>query len=233
MITGGGSNPPLRHFFILKKMIGDNPFPSRDPAALWDMSRLGETPQVRRWPGEFNGDATPIMIEGEPWRGRPTWCFAYYGVPEWATPEKPAPGIVLVHGGLGTAYPEWVRMWVRRGSAAICVDTCGTLPIRTADEKWLVNPEGGPQGWGRIECADEPEREQWAYHAVAAAIRYSGDRVKLYGERIAAYVKEGVPVEEEPVSLARRLICEEGCGMPEALFLALHTVSEHLAEILV
>ena len=69
--------------------------------------------------------------------------------------------------------------------------------------------------------------------AVAAAIRYSGDRVKLYGERIAAYVKEGVPVEEEPVSLARRLICEEGCGMPEALFLALHTVSEHLAEILV
>ena len=69
--------------------------------------------------------------------------------------------------------------------------------------------------------------------AVAAAIRYSGDRVKLYGERIAAYVREGVPVEEEPVSLARRLICEEGCGMPESLFLALHTVSEHLAEILV
>ena len=69
--------------------------------------------------------------------------------------------------------------------------------------------------------------------AVAAAIRYSGERVKLYGERIAAYVKEGVPVEEEPVALARRLICEEGCGMPESLFLALHTVSEHLAEILV
>ena len=69
--------------------------------------------------------------------------------------------------------------------------------------------------------------------AVAAAIRYSGERVKLYGDRIAAYVKEGVPVEEEPVALVRRLICEEGCGMPESLFLALHTVSEHLAEILV
>ena len=69
--------------------------------------------------------------------------------------------------------------------------------------------------------------------AVAAAIRYSGERVKLYGDRIAAYVKEGVPVEEEPVALVRRLICEEGCGMPESLFLALHMVSEHLAEILV
>ena len=53
----------------------------------------------------------------------------------------------------------------------------------------------------------------------------------MYGERIAAYVKEGVPVEEEPVSLARRLIREEGCGMPEKLFLALHTVSEHLKNL--
>ena len=66
--------------------------------------------------------------------------------------------------------------------------------------------------------------------AVAGALRYSAERVALYGERIAAYVKEGVPVEEEPVSLARRLIGEVGCGMPEALFLALHTVSEHLRE---
>ena len=66
---------------------------------------------------------------------------------------------------------------------------------------------------------------------VAAAIRYSAERVRLYGERIAAYVKEGVPVEDEPVSLARRLICVEGCGMPDALFLALHTVSEHLKEV--
>jgi len=66
--------------------------------------------------------------------------------------------------------------------------------------------------------------------AVAEAIRYSESRVLLYGERIAAYVKEGTPVEKEPVSLARRLIGEVGCGMPEKLFLALHTVSEHLKE---
>ena len=66
--------------------------------------------------------------------------------------------------------------------------------------------------------------------AVAAALRYSSDRVALYGERIAAYVAEGVSVEDEPVALARKLIGEVGCGMPEALFLALHTVSEHLNE---
>jgi len=67
--------------------------------------------------------------------------------------------------------------------------------------------------------------------ASAAAIRYSADRVKLYGGRIAEYLRAGVPVEDEPVSLAKRLIEDIGCGMPEKLFLALHTVSEHLKEI--
>ena len=79
---------------------------------------------------------------------------------------------MLVHGGLGTAYPEWVRMWVRRGYAAICVDTCGALPVRTAEGKWLANPEGGPRGWaGSIADSGRPERDQWVYHAVAAVMR--------------------------------------------------------------
>ena len=144
---------------------------SRDPSAIWDLARLGAPPRVRRWPREFHSEVTPLFLEGEPFRGRETWCFAFFGVPEWATPENPAPGIVLVHGGLGTAYPEWVRMWVRRGYAAIAVDTCGALPIAASDGSWLANPEGGPRGWGRVDAADEPERDQWTYHAVAAAIR--------------------------------------------------------------
>ena len=143
----------------------------RDPSAIWDLARLGAPPRVRRWPGEFNSEVTPLFLEGEPFRGRETWCFAFFGVPDWASPDKPAPGIVLVHGGLGTAYPEWVRMWVRRGYAAIAVDTCGALPIAASDGSWLANPEGGPRGWGRVDAADDPERDQWPYHAVAAAIR--------------------------------------------------------------
>ena len=67
--------------------------------------------------------------------------------------------------------------------------------------------------------------------AVRGALRYCEERVRLYGEKIAAYVTAGVPVEDEPVTLARKLIGEVGCGMPDALFLALHTVSEHLKEV--
>ena len=142
-----------------------------DRCPPWDLERLSKPPATRAWPKEFDGGATPIMLEGEPYKGRPTWCFAYYGVPEWATEVNKAPAIVLVHGGLGTAYPEWVRMWVRRGYAAICVDTCGAFPMRTEDGEWMANPEGGPRGWGRIECAEEPLRDQWVYHAVADVIR--------------------------------------------------------------
>lgn len=143
----------------------------RDPSNVWDVEHLKTTPRIREYPPEFHSEATPVFMEGEPFHGRETWCFAYYGVPDWATPSNPAPGIVLAHGGLGTAYPEWVRMWVRRGYAAICVDTCGGLPIRTPDNAWLANPDGGPRGWGRVEAADEPVRDQWVYHAVAALMR--------------------------------------------------------------
>lgn len=67
--------------------------------------------------------------------------------------------------------------------------------------------------------------------AVESALQYSSRRVDLYESKIREYVAAGVPVEDEPVSLALKLIGEVGCGMPDALFLALHTVSEHLKDI--
>lgn len=66
---------------------------------------------------------------------------------------------------------------------------------------------------------------------VLRALDYCEERVALYGRKIREYVAEGVPVEDEPVSLALRLIDEVGCGRPRSLFLALHTVSEHLKEM--
>lgn len=66
---------------------------------------------------------------------------------------------------------------------------------------------------------------------VAAALRYCSDRVELYDSRIREYLAAGMAAEEEPVAMALKLIGEVGCGMPDALFLALHTVSEHLKKI--
>ena len=63
---------------------------------------------------------------------------------------------------------------------------------------------------------------------VSAALEYCIGRVELYDSRIREYVASGMSVEDEPVAMALKLIGEVGCGMPDQLFLALHTVSEHL-----
>ena len=63
---------------------------------------------------------------------------------------------------------------------------------------------------------------------VASALQYCKDQVALYDNKIKEYVASGMSVEDEPVAMTLKLIGEVGCGMPEQLFLALHTVSEHL-----
>ena len=63
---------------------------------------------------------------------------------------------------------------------------------------------------------------------VSTALQYCKDRVELYDRKIKEYVASGMPVEDEPVAMSLKLIGEVGCGMPDQLFLALHTVSEHL-----
>jgi dienelactone hydrolase len=37
--------------------------------------------------------------------------------------------------------------------------------------QWMSHPDGGPRGWGRPDMVDEPIKDQWPYHAVAAVMR--------------------------------------------------------------
>ena len=85
-----------------------------------------------------------------------TRVFAYYGLPKVA-PGTKVPGMVLVHGGGGTAFDAWVRLWNSRGYAAIAMDTCGCVPIGSYG-KWQRHAAGGPPGWGGFDQIDEPRR---------------------------------------------------------------------------
>lgn len=67
--------------------------------------------------------------------------------------------------------------------------------------------------------------------AVAESLKYCSERISLYHNKIKDYLAAGVKAEEEPVSLALKLIGEVGCGMPDSLFLALHTVAEHINKL--
>ena len=109
-----------------------------------------------------------LFFNGLAWKGKPTRVFAWVGVPALKSGEK-VPGIVLVHGGGGTAFDAWVRLWVSRGYAAIAMDTCGCVP-KGSYGNWQRHDAGGPPGWAAFERADEPMEDQWPYHAVADVI---------------------------------------------------------------
>lgn len=136
-------------------------------AMPWDMKRLSAAPTTH--PTTMRSDGvTGVFYDSPRWKGMPTRVFAWYGLPD-IPPGRKAPGMVLVHGGGGTAFADWVRLWTSRGYAAIAMDTCGAVPLGSYG-KWKRHEHGGPPGWGGFDQIDQPVEDQWPYHAVAAVI---------------------------------------------------------------
>lgn len=132
-------------------------------ARLWPLEDLCKEPEVT-WL-ERQGVVRSLTYPGEPFGGRPTRVFAYYGVPRQAQGRLPA--MVLVHGGGGRAFADWAMAWVRRGYVALAMDLTGHGP----DGERL--PDGGPeQDHDQIfHTMKNGLTETWPYHAVAAVIR--------------------------------------------------------------
>lgn len=69
-----------------------------------------------------------ITYDGLTVKSGKTKVFAYIGFPENASSDNPVPAIVLVHGGGGHPYLQWVKAWNDRGYAAIAMETTGYFP---------------------------------------------------------------------------------------------------------
>jgi hypothetical protein len=167
------------------------PPPAQLPA--WDLPRLRQPPAIQPAAEAPVDGVEAIWIDGLPFQGKPTKAFAYLGMPAQPTatadgkpagaadapptaPNTKIPGVVLVHGGGGTAFADWVKTWTARGYAAIAVDLEGQIPKRDATGKAWIRTDslghpwgGGPARHGQAfgDCFDRPFEEQWAYHAVA------------------------------------------------------------------
>lgn len=112
-----------------------------------------------------------FFYEGAAFKGKPTRVFAYYGVPSGQPPEgKKWPAMVLVHGGGGTAFDRWVKVWNSRGYVAIAMDVCGCVPVGTYG-KWKRHELGGPPGWdASFQQLSEAPEDQWTHQAVSAGV---------------------------------------------------------------
>ncbi len=127
----------------------------------WNLAALRQAPKVTE--AEQGKPLTALYYEGEPYQGKPTRVFAYLARPEKA--EGKLPGMVLVHGGGGTAFKEWAELWAKRGYVALAMDLAGHGP----DRKRL--PDGGPNQDDRAKFGAEDVKDFWTYHAVADVIR--------------------------------------------------------------
>ena len=134
----------------------------------WDLDRLNQPPKWQALERPRADHVKAITYDGLPFRGKPTRVFAWLGMPEVKPGEK-VPAMVLIHGGGGTAFDEWVRLWVDRGYAAIAMDTCGQVPVGNYG-KWFRDEQGGPAGWGGFDQLAWPREDQWTFHAVADAV---------------------------------------------------------------
>ena len=132
--------------------------------------------------GEYAG-IEAVIIDGFEAGGRKTKIFAYLAFPDGAGENTPA--VVLVHGGGGHAYLEWVKQWLDAGYAVIAPDVTGYFPTEknsgaaTDDGKWTRSPGGVsadsgyaviPDNDGMAHSSDALD-EQWMYHAVGAVMR--------------------------------------------------------------
>ncbi len=119
------------------------------------------------------GRLKAVYYNALPWKGKPTKVFAWLGMP--ANRKGKAPGVVLVHGGGGTAFKEWVQKWNDRGFAAISIAVEGQTD-RKAPAKpgkrggWKQHAWPGPRRVGIYGDSAEPLKQQWMYHAVADTV---------------------------------------------------------------
>lgn len=159
-----------------------------DKIGDWNIGELKKKPEFR-WLSQ-TGQIRSLIYSGEKYQGHETEVFAFYASPETlgiAKQGQKFPGIVLIHGGGGTAFAEWVWLWAKRGYAAIAMDLSGSQPIEVLYDAHGVpvpnqaaKPEtrtrlklGGPdQGHEqKFDTIGGEYSDEWPYHAVANVMR--------------------------------------------------------------
>jgi cephalosporin-C deacetylase-like acetyl esterase len=117
-----------------------------------------------------------LFFEGLSYKGKSTKVFCWYGVPKTLKEDEKTPAVVLVHGGGGTAFPQWVKNWNDKGYIAISIALEGQIPgAKIANSKGTEDyqslPNSGPARIGFFnDVTDDNLQDQWFYHAVADVI---------------------------------------------------------------
>lgn len=139
----------------------------------WDLDELFKVPKWEKTDKAAKEGMTGILYSSIPYNGKPVQVFAYYSAPKGTAPEGGWPAAVCIHGGGGTAFDVWVKLWNEHGYAAISMDLEGHFPInRTKGDRRsrLSTDNPGPSRVGVFGDYAKPIEQQWYYHAVAQVV---------------------------------------------------------------
>lgn len=173
---GGKSESPKYTFPKKENVVNDRQYYTGNgeilfPRELWSAPVFERAPEYDRQ----DLGVQAYFLRSVDYEGSPTYVFAFVGIPDTATENEPAPGAVLIHGGGGTAFADWVKMWNDRGYAAIAIDTEGKIPSREAslysgpNVSFESTVHHGPSNTSYADC-EKPVNQQFLYHAIAGAI---------------------------------------------------------------
>lgn len=171
------------------RMPADDREPRREQVGSWNLAALLDNVPQMTWVRQ-DQPVHSLTYVGENFHGRPTDVFAFYASPitlGQARPGEKFPGVVLIHGGGGTAFADWVHLWARRGYAAIAMDLAGSRPPdpvfdattgipvgHQSDAKLRTRlTHGGPNhGHGeKFDSIGGDIDDDWPFHAAASVIR--------------------------------------------------------------
>lgn len=155
----------------------------------WDLDALKKNVPAMKWVRQ-DQPIHSLTYAGEKYQGHDTEVFAFYASPITIGEAKPGtkfPGVVLIHGGGGTAFADWIHLWAKRGFAAIAMDLNGSRPPdpefdpKTGmaignghrGERKRVPNGGPPHGHAeKFDCINTPDTsDDWPFHAAASVMR--------------------------------------------------------------
>ena len=141
----------------------------------WSLETLTPAPRFK-WIDDA-GPVRSLTYQGLPYKDAPTEVFAWYANPATLSGENAEagqfPGIVLIHGGGGTAFKSWVELWARRGYAAIAMDLAGARPADDDPKQRTRLEHGGPAQDDEAKFESirtDDTSDDWPYHAVANSV---------------------------------------------------------------
>lgn len=154
-----------------------NPYKVADvikPNLMWDKSLFTTKPQIKAVKNtNKNLDFFKFKSVGYmPKHLKETWVFACIGVPDTTSfpmPNGGYPAVILVHGGNGEVYPDWIRWWNKKGYVALAFDTYSNQLTEFSVKE--INPEGGvSERNGPLNDSVDDKLNSWTYHVVASII---------------------------------------------------------------